>query len=166
MLTSEILIDAYGRIQEEVHTVLAHLSEEQLVWRPAKDANSIAWLIWHLSRLQDDHLAELIGAPQRYTAEDWAQKFNLPFDDSETGWGQTSQQVAQVRADSSTLRGYYDAVHAATIDYLRTLKDDDYERIVDRRWDPPVTLTVRLVSVLADDLQHVGQAAYVRGLLA
>lgn len=166
MPTNELLIDAYGRIQDEVHTVLSHLSEEQLAWRPSKDANSIAWLVWHLSRLQDDHLSELIDAPQRYTADGWSQKFNLPFDDSETGWGQTSRQVAQVRADAATLKGYYDAVHAATIEYLKTLKDSDYERVVDRRWNPPVTLAVRLVSVLADDLQHVGQAAYVRGLLA
>ena len=48
---------------------------------------------------------------------------------------------------------------------LTSLSADDLDRVVDRRWDPPVTLGVRLVSVADDGLQHAGQAAYVRGLL-
>ena len=42
--------------------------------------------------------------------------------------------------------------------------DADLDRVVDERWDPPVTLAVRLVSVLADGLEHAGQAAYIRGV--
>jgi hypothetical protein len=63
------------------------------------------------------------------------------------------------------LAGYYDDVHATSTAYLRERTDDDLDRVVDERWDPPVTLAVRLVSVLADDLQHAGQAAYLKGLL-
>ena len=72
--------------------------------------------------------------------------------------------MAAVRSDAALLAGYHDAVHARTLDYLATLAEVDFARIVDTRWTPPVTLAVRLVSVLADDLQHVGQAAYLRGL--
>ena len=63
------------------------------------------------------------------------------------------------------LLDYAGAVHERTTQFLRSLTDEDLDLVVDRRWDPPVTLGVRLVSVLADDLQHAGQAAYVRGLL-
>ena len=45
------------------------------------------------------------------------------------------------------------------------LTDADLPRVVDERWDPPVTLGVRLVSVISDCLQHAGQAAFVRGIL-
>ena len=53
----------------------------------------------------------------------------------------------------------------ATVAYLATVAPEDLDRVVDERWDPPVTLGVRLVSVLSDDLQHAGQAAYARGLI-
>lgn len=165
MTTTDLLMDAYERIQTQVHAVLKGLDRAQLAYRPGAEANSIAWLVWHLARVQDDHIAELAGTPQCYVADGWAKKFDLPFDDTETGWGHTSDQVAQVKADAATLRGYYDAVHAATCAYLKTLGPKDYDQIIDRSWDPPVTRGVRLVSVLSDDLQHVGQAAYVRGLL-
>ena len=72
--------------------------------------------------------------------------------------------MAAVRAGADLLLGYFDAVHERTIDYLGTLHEDDFSRIVDTRWTPPVTLAVRLVSVIGDDLEHAGQAAFVRGL--
>jgi uncharacterized damage-inducible protein DinB len=74
--------------------------------------------------------------------------------------------VAAVRpASAQVLLDYYDAVHARTVDFLRGLSPAQLDRVVDERWDPPVTLGVRLVSIVNDDTQHVGQAAYVRGLL-
>ena len=69
------------------------------------------------------------------------------------------------RAGEEKLTAYYDAVHEQTIRYVRGLSDDDLDRVVDKAWDPPVTLAVRLVSVISDDLQHAGQAAYLRGLI-
>jgi hypothetical protein len=166
MNTSELLIDAYGRIQEEVHGVLDGLDEKALATRPNGTANSIAWLIWHLTRIQDDHLADAGGYEQVLTAEGWHERLGLPFDPADTGYGHTSDQVSQVQVPGELLRGYYDAVHARTLEYLKTLTDDELDRIVDRRWNPPVTLGVRLVSVIGDDLEHVGQAAYVKGLLS
>jgi hypothetical protein len=93
------------------------------------------------------------------------ERFRLPFDVGSIGFGHSSREVAQVRATAEMLAGYQDAVHRSTVDYLATLRDDDYSRVVDKRWDPPVTLAVRLVSVLNDATQHAGQAAYVRGLI-
>lgn len=165
MLSSELLIDAFGRIKEVVHDTVEGLSEGQLAFRPSKDANSIAWLIWHLTRIQDDHIADVAGKEQVWTSAGWANKFKLPFKDDVTGWSHSSSEVAAVQASTKLLLGYHDAVHAATVKYIGTLTEKDYERIVDTRWDPPVTLAVRLISVISDDLQHAGQAAYVRGLL-
>lgn len=164
MLSNEVLIEAFGRIQGIVHSVLDGASVELLTYRPDAEANTIAWLVWHLARGQDDHIADLAGEEQVWISGGWVDRFDLPFGPGATGYGQSAEDVAGVRVDAELLAHYYDAVHARTVDYLSTLRDADYPRIVDRSWNPPVTLAVRLVSILADDLQHVGQASYVRGL--
>jgi uncharacterized damage-inducible protein DinB len=166
MHAKDILIDGFNRIREEVHAAVEGLGPDALVARPSPDANSIAWLVWHLTRVQDDHIADAFGLDQVWLTQDFRKTFGLDLPRHDTGYGHTSAKVAKVRVDSADLlTGYHDAVHAQTLGALRELAARDLERIVDERWDPPVSLGVRLVSVLSDDLQHVGQAAYVRGLL-
>ncbi|MGW5471061.1 mycothiol transferase [Streptomyces chartreusis] len=166
MHAKDILIDGYNRIREEVHAAVEGLAPDQLGARPAPGANSVAWLIWHLTRVQDDHIADAFELDQVWLAQDWQKTFGLDLPRRDTGYGHTPAKVAKVQVDSGDLlTGYYDAVHARTLDRLRDIAAKDLERVVDERWDPPVTLGVRLVSVLSDDLQHVGQAAYVRGLV-
>jgi len=165
MTTAELLADAFGRIREVVHEAVDGLSPGQLALRPAGHANSIAWLIWHLTRITDDHVAAAAGTEQAWTAGGWAARFGLPLDLADTGYGHDPDDVATVRvASGELLTGYHDAVSEQTTRYVRGLADADLDRIVDRRWDPPVTLGVRLVSVISDGLQHAGQAAYLRGL--
>ncbi|MFJ4714446.1 DinB family protein [Streptomyces sp. NPDC088785] len=166
MHSPDVLIEGYNRIKEEVHAAVDGLSPEQLHARPGKGANSIAWLIWHLTRVQDDHVAEAAGNDQAWLAQGWAERFDLPLPETDTGYGHSAKEVGQVRVPSGELLvDYYDAVHERTLAYVSALTAADLDRVVDEGWDPPVTLGVRLVSVLTDDLQHVGQAAYARGLL-
>lgn len=165
MNTAELLVDGFGRVRENVHEVLSGVDQDTLALRPGPTANSIAWLVWHLARVQDDHVAEAAGTDQVWTSKGWADRFGLPFSRGAIGYGHSSDEVAELAAaPAELLRDYYDAVHEQTLAYVRTLTDADLDRVVDERWDPPVTLGVRLVSVLDDDLEHVGQAAYVRGL--
>jgi uncharacterized damage-inducible protein DinB len=165
MTPAELLKDAFTRVVESAESVVDGLTEDQLAARPSPQANSIAWLIWHLARVQDDHVADVAGLEQVWTAQGYADRFGLPFKASATGYGQTSAEVGQVRASADLLASYLRAVHEQTTGLLDTLAEADLDRIVDERWDPPVSLGVRLVSVVNDDTQHVGQAAYVRGLL-
>lgn len=167
MISKDILAEGFGRIQEEVHNAVTGLDAERLARRPGEEANSIAWLVWHLTRVQDDHVAEVAGREQVWLTDGWRERFGLDLPARATGYGHTPTDVAKVLVDSpELLTGYYDATHAVTLSYLDTLRDEDLDRVVDRRWDPPVTLGVRLVSVLSDDLQHAGQAALLRGLFA
>ncbi|MGW4490260.1 mycothiol transferase [Amycolatopsis sp. NPDC004368] len=166
MNVADLLVDGFGRIQEVVHQAVDGLTGDRLVARPGPDANSIAWLVWHLTRVQDDHVAEVAGTEQIWTAQDWHRRFGLPFSPSDTGYAHSSDEVAAVQVDDpKLLTGYYDAVHEHTVAWLGTLDETALDAVVDEHWDPPVTLGVRLVSVLSDDLQHAGQAAYVRGLV-
>lgn len=166
MELGELLVDAFERIRDGAHDAVAGLDPDQLATRPTPHANSIAWLVWHLTRVQDDHVADVAGLEQVWTAQDWHGRFGLPFGPEVTGYGQSSEDVAKVSGvTAEQLTGYLDAVHEQTVGYVRSLTPDDLSRVVDERWDPPVTLGVRLVSVVNDDQQHVGQAAFVRGLL-
>ncbi|MFG2453828.1 DUF664 domain-containing protein [Streptomyces sp. NPDC048512] len=166
MHAKDILIDAFGRIQEEVHATVEGLRPEDLNARPGETANSISWLVWHLTRVQDDHVGDAAGTEQVWLTGDWSKRFGLDLPRGDTGYGHTAAKVARVRVESGDLlTGYHDAVHERTLEFIGGLASKDLERVVDERWDPAVTLGVRLVSVLSDDLQHVGQAAYVRGLV-
>jgi uncharacterized damage-inducible protein DinB len=165
MNEAELLTDAFDRIKQSVHRVVADLSDDQLAHRIDGRANSIAWLVWHLTRIQDDHIADVAGHEQVWLAGGWQERFGLPLDPHDHGYGHNSDQVSAVRASAQLLLGYHDAVHERSVAYLGTLSDADLDRVVDEQWDPPVTLGVRLVSVVSDDLQHVGQAAFARGLL-
>jgi len=165
MNVSELLTDALGRVRERMPDLVAGLSDDDLAWRPDPEANSIAWLVWHLSRIEDDHVSHVAGTEQAWVAEGWAERFSLPFDVREHGYAMSAADVGKVRVSADLLAGYYEAVAARSAAYVATLEPDDLDRVVDKAWDPPVTLGARLVSVVNEVNAHLGQAQYVRGLI-
>ncbi len=166
MNVAGLLLELYGRVPPLARRAVEGVELERLTERPGPGANPIAWLVWHLVRVQDHHIAELLDTDQLWVTGDWAGRFGLSPDPSDTGYGHLEEQVERVRPERpESLLAYLDAVHDRTRTMLTELVPDDLDRIIDRRWDPPVTLGVRLVSIADDSLQHVGQAAYVRGLL-
>lgn len=165
MTPAEVLIEGFSRVPEVARSAVSGLSEEQLAHRPDADANSITWLVWHLARAQDAQVAPLAGQEQVWRAAGWQDRFDLPFSPDSMGYGHSSADVAAVRAPDDLLLGYLDAVQEHTVAYLQTLSEDDLDRTVDTGYDPPITVGVRLVSVLDDCAQHSGQAAYLRGLI-
>ncbi|WP_028047217.1 DUF664 domain-containing protein [Cellulomonas sp. URHE0023] len=162
---AELLIESHGRVGGVLHRAVGGLDVAQLTWRADPDANTIAWLAWHAARGEDAQVADVAGREQVWTTLGWAGRFALPFDDHASGYGQSSDEVGQVRVSAELLLGYYDATAEATKAFLGGLRADDLDRVVDEGWDPPVTLGVRLVSIIDDSLQHAGQASYVRGLM-
>lgn len=165
MAIAEWLVDGFERIRDAVHPAIQGLAADQLAARLDPEANSIAWLVWHLTRIQDDHVAGAAGTEQVWTADGWVARFGLPFAPEATGYGHGPDDVGAVRVTADLLAGYYDATHRSTVAFVSNLADGDFDRVVDGSWEPPVTLGVRLVSVIADDLEHVGQAAFVRGIV-
>lgn len=165
MTASELLADAFSRIGEGATMVVDGLTPQDLSHRITPDANSIGWLVWHLLRVQDDHVAAAAGTEQVWTSAGWQKRFGLPFDDEATGYGQSSDDVEAVEVGAELLDGYARAVTAVTLAYVESLSDTDLQRVVDESWDPSVTLAVRLLSIIGDDFKHLGQAEYIRGLL-
>jgi hypothetical protein len=164
-MTNEILIDEFNRIKDVVHKTVKGLSDDDLTYFLEEVPNSVAWQVWHLTRIQDNHIASFLNLEQVWTGSGWYEKFGLPFDKNATGWGQTAKETKQVKVNGKLLLGYLDEVTDVTVKCINSLADSDYKKIVDKHWDPPVTLAVRLVSVLSDDFQHAGQAAFLKGLI-
>jgi hypothetical protein len=162
---ADIFVDAFTRIEEGVEAALEGLADAELTFRADPEANTIAWLVWHLTRVEDDHVSDVAGIEQAWTAEGWYDRFGLPFDKRAHGYGQTTDDVAKVRVGVDLLRDYRAAVSARALEYVKGLKAADLDRVVDTRWDPPVTLGVRLVSVIEDEFQHLGQMGFLRGIV-
>ena len=168
---TDILRDAYERIRDSLRSLLHGLDAQTLLWRPDREANSIGWLAWHLTRVQDDHVAAVGRVDQVWTRGGFHDRFALPYEVEDIGYGQTSAEVgAFTVTDVDLLVEYQDAVHTMTMRVLDELasapdgEDSGYARIVDAHWDPPVTVAVRLVSVIGDAQAHLGQIGYLRGM--
>ncbi len=67
----ELVIDSYGRILEILESALEGLTQDDLNVQPHSDSNSIGWLVWHLTRVQDDHIADLMGEEQLWIEDEW-----------------------------------------------------------------------------------------------
>lgn len=160
----EVLRDAFTRQIEHVEELTDGLTDEVAAFRPTAGANSIAWLIWHSARVTDLQLCDIAGTEQVWTRDGWVGRFGLDLPRDDTGYGHSAEDVGKVRASADLLAGYYHAVHKVTLEYIASVTADELGRIVDTRWNPPVTASARLVSIVDDCAQHLGQAAYVRGI--
>ncbi len=161
----ELLRDSFTRLIEHVDELTDGLSGEVSSWQPVAGANSIAWLIWHSARCQDLQLCDIAGIEQVWTRDGWVDRFGLGLPPNDIGYGHGPDEVARVRASAELLSGYYRAVHKVTLEYVASLEEGELERIVDDNWDPPVTASARLVSIVDDCAQHLGQAKYIKGTL-
>ncbi len=158
-------MDAIAVIEEGIERVrgtaaraVEGLDVDALAWQPDEAANSIAWLVWHLARVQDDHVADVAGTAQVWPTTDAAGRLGLAAGTMDTGFGHGPADVASVRPqDPDVLVEYLDAVTDRTREYLASLGPEDLDRGVDEGWDPPVTLGVRLVSVISDGLRRPGR---------
>lgn len=160
----ELLRDAFTRLVEHVESITDGLDDETSSYRPAVNANSIAWLLWHSARIQDAQLAQIAGIDQVWFTGGWVDRFNLDLPRDSHGYGHTADEVGRVKAPADLLAGYYRAVHKMTLEYIAGITAGELARIVDTGWNPPVTASARLVSIIDDAAQHLGQAAYIKGM--
>ena len=160
----ELLRDSFNRLIEHVDDLTDDLTDGVSFFRPTPQANSIAWLIWHSARVQDAQLAHIAGVEQVWFSAGWVDRFALDLPRDAHGYGHTAEEVGKVRAPADLLSGYYHAVHRLTLEYVASVTAEELARIVDENWNPPVTASARLVSIIDDCAQHLGQAAYIRGI--
>ena len=165
----DVIREAFARVRDGLPDQVRGRSSDDLLWRPAPDANPVAWLVWHLARVQDDHLAGVakgVGHPVEEAWPQWEERFGLPYDSGSIGYGQSSEEVGEFSVgDAELLLGYLAAVHERTEEVLGSMSDEDLATVVDTFDGEDVTAQARLVSVIGDITQHQGQIGYVLGLL-
>ena len=161
-----LLRDSFTRLIEHADDLADGLTDEVAYYRPVPDANTVAWLLWHSARVQDAQICDVAGTEPVWTRDGWVERFALDLPNDSSGYGHTPDQVAEVRASAELLAGYYRAVHAMTLEFVASVTAEELERVIDKRWTPPVTASARIVSIIDDCAQHLGQAAYIRGLVA
>jgi len=163
----DLVTDIFSRVRRTLQLSLKDLTPEQLQFRPGPESNTIAWLAWHLTRVQDNQVSGLATTEQAWIAAGWHAKFDKPADPADIGQGYTADQVAGIRpASAQLLLEYFEAVLQRSTSYLQTVTSAELDRVLNEpQWNPMPTVGVRLISTAADNLQHAGQIAYVRGLI-
>ena len=165
----DLLLELYGRIPEHVHQAVDGLTVEELTATPEPGCNPIGWIVWHLTRVQDHHVAELLDQPQIWESGDWARRFGVDPDPQNTGFGHGPEEVAAIRPEGpEVLAEYYAAVAARTDDLVRTLDLDVSFPLPEAPWFPPgAQRSVRraLMHIAAETAQHAGHADILRETL-
>jgi hypothetical protein len=166
MEAKDIVIDALERIRSILHRTLAGLTLDEIQRQPTPDSNSIAWLTWHLTRVQDNGISGLFDQEQAWISQGWHAQFAMAPDPDNEGQGHTAEQVAAFRAPSiQTLLDYHDSVSTRSKHFVAGLTPAGFNRELNEpQYQPRPTVGVRLVSILSDNLQHAGQVAYLRGV--
>ena len=161
-----IIADGLSRGRGVLRRALDGLDDAALAYRPAEHTNPLGWLVWHIVRLEDDHVASLLGTGQLWTEDGWHERFEMPPDGSDFGTRQTLDQVNAVKAPSGDLPlNYYNAVAERTDRYLETLTEVDLDRVLDEpQFQPLPTVGVRINSLIHHVAHHAGQIDYLRGL--
>lgn len=162
----DVLSESATRPLQAAQALRDHLTPQVLNAHVAGHPNTVAWLLWHTGREIDVQIADLIGGEQLWTRGAYPERFNLgPVGDS-LGYGHSSDEAAQIKIDdSAALLEYLEGATEMLVHYINTLSEDELDHVIDHDWDPPVTRGVRLVSIIDDAAQHVGQAAYAVGAL-
>jgi uncharacterized damage-inducible protein DinB len=161
----DFITNLLGGLPRTLHIALDGITAEQLTYRPGEQSNTIAWLVWHLSRTQDRIVSDLAGREQAWVADGWHGKFGRPANPMDTGMGCAPDEVLSVRPESPRLLlDYYDAVFKRSAQYLQTVTAADLDRLLDPD-NPEMTVGNRLRICILDNTQHAGQAAYLRGLV-
>lgn len=164
MESNDLLVEAYSHINRIVHQAADDLTQEQLAYRPEEGSNSIAWLVWHLTRIQDSHLKNVVQVEEAWLTEEWSERFGMSGSTG-IGFGDGPDDVAAIKPPRAILLGYHDRVAGRVLDYLPNVDSAELDRIVDTNYDPHVTAGIRLMSVVQDNTQHAGQARYIRGMI-
>ncbi len=146
-----------------IHQSTDGLTDEQLYYRPSSDTNSIAWLIWHLSRWRDKISAAVVGEPQVWASEGWAQRFDI--DPDRTGLGDTLEQVAAFSVGRDLLLGYASAAHNAIVERVFRMTPEQFEKEIEYSPGSSRPAWRALVSVMGDSSEHTGQINYLRGMI-
>ena len=163
----------FEEIGVRLNRALEGLTFEELNWRPRPEANSIAFIVWHVSRVEDGWFQHFVqDTTQVWLAERWHERFGLP--EGSSGFGYSVEQLAEFPAlREEDLRGYFDAVRKSTLACLKEMTETDLDRVPGRSPFPDSASSSRFAEftvarmfrqLIGEEYQHLGHVNYIRGL--
>ena len=165
MSAPELYLEAIRRSDGDLKRSLEDLSTEELRHQPAgAGSNPIGWLVWHLTRTRDNIVSSIAGEKSIWEREGWGARFSMEGELPRF----TPEDVNTFDPkDFATLVGYFDSVAEQTAKVIGGLTDADMTREVASTVPgrPPQPVLGRLAVILNDNVQHIGQVAYLRGLI-
>jgi hypothetical protein len=165
MSAADLYLDALRRSDEGLKRAVEDLTGEELRNQPAgTGSNPIGWLVWHLTRTRDSIIASINGAPTVWDGGGWASRFGM---EGELPRFMPDNVHTFDPKDFETLMGYFDEVAGQSAKVVEALSDEDMSRMVESAVPgrPAQPVVARLGVILNDNIQHIGQVAYLRGLL-
>ena len=165
MGATDIYLEAIKRSDADLRRALEGLTTEDVRKQPAGEgSNPISWLVWHLTRTRDNISSSIVGRKPLWESEGWGAKFGM------------SDGIPSFKPDNvhtfdpksiETLTGYFEAVAANSLKIIEGLQESDMSRMVESTIPgrPAQPVVGRLAVILNDNIQHVGQVAYLRGLI-
>jgi len=164
MHCAEFITGIFTRISQVLETSLDGLNEYEINRQPCPECNSIGWMVWHLTRVQDRFVAMLSDNEQVWITEKWYENFGREADSRDIGYGHSPEDIANFKApDAKILLDYHHATLERTKQYTNRISPEELDRAIDDSGAPTVAL--RLTAFISDNLQHAGQVAYLRGWL-
>ena len=161
---AEFYLETVGRADVTLKRAMEGLTDAELRQQVAgPQSNPIGWLVWHLTRTRDSIVANFSGTKTLWETE-WAAKLGMDANPPQY----KPEDVHTFDPKSvDLLMGFFGAVEKHTADIVGKLNDADLERMVQPmvQGRPPASVAARLGVILNDNIQHIGQVAYLRGML-
>ncbi|MCZ6539289.1 MAG: DinB family protein [Chloroflexi bacterium] len=156
------LNEYYGKLKQSVEG----LTPEELLWQPAPESNHILWTVWHMARVSDRWAnSTMLGGEELWARDGWAERLGMPVE--RYGRGETPEQVRDFPpVDIGLVFEYFDAAHASLLAMIDGLEEADLDRDVYAAYrDESLNIGWILGHILAEESQHLGQVAYIRGMI-
>ncbi len=159
------IISGLEEYLQSLYKALDGLSISELEWQPSLESNNIIYLIWHMGRVEDNWINQIIGGNENvWIKNGWNKKF--PFDESDYGKGYNKQDLATLpRMDKDEIMKFYEEQRSESITVIKNLNDEDLAKEYKRLTGELKSGYWILGHVLVEESQHLGQIAYIRGMM-
>lgn len=163
MDAKELILMSLEQSQGYLTKALDGLTQEEAAWSPEAECNSIAFILWHVIRVEDFFMNRVIQrASELYEAEGWQEKLGTPA--KETGYQYATEQLrAWPVPKLEVLRGYANSVREKTLAFLESISPERLSE-VPRPDRSPDSIGASLSRMSTEIALHVGQIAYLRGV--
>ncbi len=164
MKATELITLSLKENEEYVNDAIKKLSQDELAWRTKPHSNSIAFLMWHLARVEDLWINRILkGGKEIYEAEGWYKKYKTEIQDNGAFFDEAKLKAWPVPT-LKLLKEYAAAVRQTTLAYLKTLNEKDLDEPRDFTWMKGTNGTA-LSHLISEIGEHSGQIGYIKGIM-